>query len=300
MESPPPAEKPGVPEQEHSAAAESTPPPSLPGLPPLGDANAREPLAMLLRRGFHPSIAPLDVPFDPARPDIDRVVDLLDRYAHRLFLRGAIQRPEGFSPAECTRYLAPEAALRAAREFVALGLLRALDDRDAPDARYALVHKARSFGGTLEWLVAHELRRRFALHAVPGVKFHAPGVGGDLDVVACAEGKLVVLELKSSPPKHLHEDEVAAFVQRTRALRPHVAIFAIDTALRLEDKVLPLLCEHARTPGGPELRPRRVTGELFALTPHAYLVNARPGLMLNVGRAIAEGFAALAPDPFGA
>lgn len=293
----PPDAKPGVPEQEREAAAESTPPPSL---PTLGDRDTREPLAMLVRRGFHPSIAPLDVPFDPHRPDVDRVVDLLDRYAHRLFLRGAIQRPEGFAPAECTRYLTPDAALRAAREFVSLGLLRPLDDRDTAETKYALVHKARSFGGTLEWLVAYELRRRFALRAVPGVKFHAPGVGGDLDVVACAEGRLVVLELKSSPPKHLHEDEVIAFVQRTRALRPHVAVFAMDTALRLQDKVLPMLCAHARAPGGPELRPRRVNGELFALTPHAYLVNARPSLMLNVGRAIAEGFAALAPDPFGA
>lgn len=282
----------GVPEQERHAAADSTPPPPT---PTLGVSYAREPLAMLVRRGFHPTVAPLDVPFDPDRNDIDRVVDALDRYAHRLFLRGAIQRPHGFAPAECTRYLTAGAATRAAQDFHALSLLRALE---SPPGHYALVRRARSFGGTLEWLVAYELRRRFALDAVAGVKFHAPGVGGDLDVVACAEGRLVVLELKSSPPKHLGDEEVAAFVQRTRALRPHVAIFAMDTALRLEDKVLPMLCAHAKREGGPELRPRRVHGEVYALGPHAYLVNARPSLVLNIGRAVAEGFAALSPDPF--
>ena len=72
-----------------------------------------------------------------------------------------------------------------------------------------------------------------------GVKFPAPEVGGDLDVVAAAEGRLLYLEMKSSPPKHLAQDEVAAFFRRVRALRPHVAIFVMDTALRLSDKVSP-------------------------------------------------------------
>jgi len=74
-----------------------------------------------------------------------------------------------------------------------------------------------------------------------GLKVRAPGVGGDLDVVAAAEGKLLYLELKSSPPKHLSATEVAAFVDRVRALRPDLTVFVMDTALRLSDKVLPLL-----------------------------------------------------------
>src|SRR5713101_138495 len=48
------------------------------------------------------------------------------------------------------------------------------------------------------------------------------------------------LELKSSP-KHLTQGEVAAFFARVRRLRPDVAVFAMDTALRLSDRVLPLL-----------------------------------------------------------
>ncbi len=170
-----------------------------------------------------------------------------------------------------------------------------------PGGRYRLRRRACSFGGTLEWYVARRLRDRLALDAVAGVNFHAPGVGGDLDVVAAGEGKLVVLELKSSPPKHLGEEEVGAFFDRVDALRPHVAIFAVDTALRLADRVIPLLTaalgRHRPAGSAP---PRCVERELWALTPHVYAVNAKPDLMTNIGRALAEGLRALAPDPFGA
>jgi hypothetical protein len=250
---------------------------------------------MMARRGFAPSFTAPDVPFDPDLPDPDaeRLAGALDHYAFRLFLRGAIQHPEGFAPEQATRFLTPEHAARRAAEAAALGLLHPL-----PGGRFRLVKPACSFGGTLEWYVARRLRALYALDTAYGVKLHARGVGGDLDVVAAAEGKLVVLELKSSPPKHLGEDEVGAFFDRLRALRPHVAIFAVDTALRLTDRAIPMLAD-ALARRGVAAPPRRVERELWALTPHVYAVNAKPDLVANVGRALAEGLRALAPDPFG-
>jgi hypothetical protein len=35
--------------------------------------------------------------------------------------------------------------------------------------------------------------------------------------------------------------------------------------------------------------------ELWALTPHIFAVNAKPDLVANIGRALAEGLLALAP-----
>jgi hypothetical protein len=113
-------------------------------------------------------------------------------------------------------------------------------------------------------------------------------------VVAAAEGRLLYLEMKSSPPKHLAQDEVAAFFRRVRALRPHLAIFVMDTALRLSDKVLPLLQAEL---GAPAPEPRRVLREVWALTPYLYMVNAKQDLMTNVGIAIAQGWRALSPPP---
>jgi hypothetical protein len=70
----------------------------------------------------------------------------------------------------------------------------------------------------------------------------------------------------------------------------------MDTALRLGDKVVPMLLEaHRRATGGAGAAPRRVERELWAITPHLYAVNGKPDLLANVGRAIAEGLRALAP-----
>ena len=282
------SERPTARELELVAAAE--PIPSAP--PPL--ASPSEALAMLVRRGFSPSLAALDLPFPPnlPEPDAARLEDALDHYAFRLFLRGAIHRPDGFLPEEATRFLSRERAAERAAQADALGLLTRL-----PGGRYRLVRPCASFGGTLEWYVARRLGTRYALDAVAGVKFHAPGVGGDLDVIAAGEGRLISLELKSSPPKHIAEDEVGAFLDRVSALRPHVSIFAVDTALRLSDKVMPLFADVAAR-RSRTITPHRVERELWALSPHLYLVNAKPDLISNIGRALAEGLRALAPDPF--
>ena len=40
---------------------------------------------------------------------------------------------------------------------------------------------------------------------------------------------------------------------------------------------------------------RHVRRELWAMTPHIYAVNSNPDLTRNIGRAIAEGLAMLAP-----
>jgi hypothetical protein len=161
--------------------------------------------------------------------------------------------------------------------------------------RYRLKWRARNFGGTLEWYVARELRRRFAFDAATGIKFHAGGVGGDLDVVAAAEGKLVYLELKSSPPKNLMMSEMAGFWERLDLLRPDLSLFVVDTALRLSDKVVPMLAEESRRRGFGGAPPRRVAGQIWALRPHVYAVNASRDLMANIGKAIAEGLRELSP-----
>ena len=286
-EQPPPSGNPLPSAKELELRAVGAPPVPRLLLPPGGEA-----LAMLVRRGFQPTVAPLDVPF-PQELDgevAERLAERLGHYAFRLFLRGAILRRGVFSPTEATRYIGAAQAASLAEELVALGLAEREEG-----GRYRLRSPAHNFGGTLEWYVARELRRRLGFDVAVGVKFHAPEVGGDLDVVAAAEGRLLYLEMKSSPPKHLASDEVGAFFRRVRALRPHVALFVMDTALRLSDKVLPLLQSELSTQPPPA--PRRVLREVWALTPHLYVLNARQDLMGNISVAIAEGLRALSPPP---
>jgi len=247
---------------------------------------------MLLRRGFRVAPGRRDLPF-PSDLDAlrtERLARLLDHYAFRLFLRGAIQRAAGFAPEETTRYLTSEQAHAYAARLSELGLAE-----PCGDGRLSLVHPAHSFGGTLEWYVGRELHRRLGMTVATGVKFRCRDVGGDLDVVAAAEGRLIYLELSSSPPRHLLPEEVAAFFDRLRALRPDLALFVVDTALRLSDKVLPMLQEEIERLGGAARAPRRVVRECWEIGPRLFAVGAKGDLMRNVARCLAEGWRAAAP-----
>ena len=270
------------------AAAALQPPRPQKTLQPHGEV-----MAMLARRGLRPSKARLDLPFPESIDEqrAGRLAELLGHYAFRLFLRGAILHPQGFAPGEVTRYLKKSQSKAYGDMLVKLGLAERTSR-----GRYRLLRIAKSFGGTLEWYVARELARRFWFNVEAGVKFHARGVGGDFDVVATAEGKLVYLELKSSPPKNLEAREVASFFDRVQLLRPDITLFVMDTALRLSDKVLPMLTtELERRRDGVSAMPRRIERELWALTPHLYAVNGKLDLIANIGRALAEGLLALAP-----
>lgn len=250
-----------------------------------------EAAAMLTRRGLRPRATRLDLPFpsDLSEAAAEQLSALLRHYAFRLFLRGAIHKPEGFAADDATGYVKGARASAFADALMGLGIAIPM-----ADGRYRLARPATSFGPTLEWYVARELRCRLGFDTVAGVKVRARGVGGDLDVVA-AEGKLVYLELKSSPPKHLSDAEVSAFFDRLRVVRPDTTLFVMDTALRLSDKVVPMLLTELTRRSRASVAPRRIERELWALTPHLYAVNSGRDLMANVGRAIAEGLVALAP-----
>jgi hypothetical protein len=248
---------------------------------------------MLARRGLRPSLATPDLPFPPDIPaeTADTLTERLGHYAFRLFVRGVIHHADGFAPEETTSYVSAAQARTFTETLVALGVV-------APNGhdRYRLVRRAASFGGTLEWYVGRELRRWLGFDVATGVKFHARGVGGDLDLVAAAEGKLIYVELKSSPPKHLSNGEVSAFFDRVHLVRPDLALFVVDTALRLSDKVVPMLTEELARRSDTAPAPCRVEKELWRLERSLYVVNSRPDLMANIGRVIAEGLLAQHPQ----
>jgi hypothetical protein len=249
---------------------------------------------MLARRGLRPSLSCPDLPFPSniSTEAADALAEQLGHYAFRLFLRGVIHHGDGFTPAETTRYLSAAQAREFTETLVALGVAAANGDD-----RYHLVRRASSFGATLEWYVARELRRWLGFDVATGVKFHARGIGGDLDLVAAAEGKLIYVELKSSPPKHVSNGEVRAFLDRAHLVRPDLALFVVDTALRLSDKIVPMLTDELarRSQSAAAFAPCRIERELWTVGRNLYLVNSRPDLMTNIGRAIAEGLLAQHP-----
>jgi hypothetical protein len=265
---------------------------AVPPKPLSFPAATGEAMAMLSRRGLRPEITSGDVPFPQSIEGAlaEKLCKWLSHYAFRLFLRGAIQRAEGFLPEETTRYLDKTQSRNYAETLVTLGLAERTSR-----GRYRLIWPAGNFGGTLEWYVGRELERKFGFSVATGVKLHVRGGGGDLDVVAAAEGKLIYLELKSSPPRNLAASEIGAFSDRLNLLRPDIAIFVVDTALRLSDKVIPMLIEEFRRREHSLNKPIRIDTRLWALAPHIYAVNGSRNLMDNIMRAIAAGLRALSP-----
>ena len=99
-----------------------------------------------------------------------------------------------------------------------------------------------------------------------------------------------------SSPKHVSNGEVGAFFDRVRLVRPDLTLFVVDTALCLSDKVVPMFTDELARRSETRPTPCRVERELWALGRHLYVVDSRPDLMTNIGRAIAEGLPAQHPQ----
>ena len=135
-----------------------------------------------------------------------------------------------------------------------------------------------------------------ALHAVR-LK-HTPS-GGDYDVIGAMAGRLVYVETKSSPPKHIDDSEVEVFLRRLAELRPDLAIFLVDTNLRMLDKVVKMfeaaiatctvegLSSRAR-----RARPIRLEREIFHLGRRIFITNSKHELVSNLRACLREFHAA--------
>jgi hypothetical protein len=217
----------------------------------------------------------------------------MKRYSSRILLRDLIQHAEGRRVQDLTRFAAVDAAQDLLERLLTLRVLE-----QGADGRWRLrkTRAARpgdrplhSFGDTLEWFVAQVFRNELHAPAAWGVVVRGNTVGGDLDVVALVEGHFFLIEVKSSPPKHVDLEVVRKFVERVASLRPHAAFFVEDTELRMADKIIPLfgdvLCERAGRPGTAVTR---IEHELFLVGSGIYVVNSRVDLTANLRQCVAH------------
>ena len=230
----------------------------------------------------------------PGPEFLDEFYGLLHKYSFRLFLRDVIQRQNGFTAEQVARY----ATLKVTRAYVEQLVQMGLVERRA--SRYALARRpVKSFGETLEWYIAEVFRRELAAEAVWGVKFKRPRVGGDYDVIAKFDGALFYVEVKSSPPKQIYDSEVAAFLDRVEDLAPAIAVFFMDTELRMKDKLVPMfeaaLAKRSAAP--PEVV--RMERELFQIRDRIFIVNAKESIVHNLETVVAWYYRRSAGDATG-
>jgi hypothetical protein len=205
---------------------------------------------------------------------------LMRRYSFRLFLRDLIQFQENADLKVLTRYCSIRTVRSYLKSLAELGMVTIGRDR-----AYRLVSaQISSFGPTLEWYVSEVFQREFMAPALFNVRLRNTQYGGDYDVMAIVTGYLVYVEVKSSPPRGVELQAVSAFLNRLRDLQPHLAIFLVDTELRMQDKMVPLFEEALGSTDEQSVKHpvSRLVNEIFHINHHTYLVNSRKGIYTNL------------------
>ncbi len=251
------------------------------------------PLPMMLkRRGFRIyKQEPGDDLLVPADHFLERYYEMLKRYSFRLFLRDIIQHQFRFTPAQVTRYATKEVTEEYLECLLEFGLVA------HEDGSYTLKKgPIRSFGETLEWFVAEVFKREFHTEAIWGIKMKRPLVGGDYDLLAKIDSSILSMEIKSSPPKQIYQKEIHAFFDRVFDLMPGMAVFFVDTELRMKDKMVPMFEDELRGRFSTPPEVKRMEKELFEIAgdgvsmPMTFIINAKESIENNIEKILARYF----------
>jgi len=210
-----------------------------------------------------------------------RFYETMKKYSFRLVLRDMIKYQDRFRIQDLTHYCSPKVVQGYCKVLSEMEIL-AKNGKEAYRTRVSPVY---SFGPTLEWFVAEMFRREFASPAIYGVSVKETPSGGDYDVIASWNGRLVYVEVKSSPPKGIELSEVTAFFSRIENLLPDVAFLFNDTQLRMKDKVVVMFEEELKRRYGRKskaLHPvKRLMGELFHVRDRIFIVNSKKDVVEN-------------------
>ncbi|MDI6755128.1 MAG: hypothetical protein QME78_12140 [Thermodesulfobacteriota bacterium] len=241
---------------------------------------------MLRRRGLAPyrENPAHHLIFPPAFREKEReqFYELFKKYSFRLFLREILLRKGPFMISEVVRFSSPETGKKYVRFLIELGLVESVGRN-----KYRLWPlNTASLGATLEWFMAEMLRKEFSCPALYGLRCKGTSFGGDYDVIASLEGRLLYLEVKSSPPKNIEGVEVHEFFSRMQDLIPQVALFFVDTELRLMDKIVPIFEAERlsrRTKAIEPLAPiQKIADEIFFAPPRIYILSSKGSIPKNL------------------
>ncbi|UCG78536.1 MAG: hypothetical protein JSV21_01500 [Nitrospirota bacterium] len=237
--------------------------------------------SLLKMRGYHMyKTEPPEPPILPGDRFVGQYYDLLKHYSFRLFLRDVIRKKEGFSIKDVSRFTDEIKAKEYTDELLRLGIAG-----DNEGLFRLNQQEARSFGPTLEWFVAEVLHREYGIEAKWGLRFKRANVGGDYDVIAKMGTAVMYIEVKSSPPKQVYQSEISAFFKRIDDLFPEIAVFLMDTELRMKDKIVPMFEEELSERASDE-EVVRMEKELFQISNRIFIINSKGGIDRNIEKVL--------------
>ena len=237
---------------------------------------------LLKRRGF--SLYKKEPAADlliPAKKHLAAYYKMLHRYSFRLLLRDVIKHQKLFTLEQVTRYATPSITREYLDYLVSVRLIR-----EKAKAYTLAKSPVTSFGATLEWYIAEIFKRDFGSESVWGVKFKRPKIGGDYDVIAKLDSSLIYIEVKSSPPKQIYDNEVAAFLDRVADLAPAIAVFFMDTELRMKDKLVPMFEKELQKRYHDPPQVVLMERELFQIRDRIFIVNAKESIIHNIEQVV--------------
>lgn len=223
--------------------------------------------------------------FPPVLPahNQTRFYELMKRYSFRLVIRDMIKNHDGFRIKDLTRYC----SLNVARRYCEILSEMEVIIKSGKLSYRTAVSPLFSFGPTLEWFIAEMLKREFVSPALYGVSVRKTRSGGDYDVIASWNQRLVYAEVKSSPPKGVEQAEISTFFSRLEDLLPDVAILFNDTQLRMKDKLVVMFEEELSQRYGEDSKKlypvERLVEELFHVRHRIFIVNSKKDVVENFG-----------------
>jgi hypothetical protein len=210
-----------------------------------------------------------------------RLFETMKKYSFRLMLRDVIKHQSLFHIEDLTHYCSPEAAQDYCNFLSNMKIIK----RNRQGGYRTSVSSLFSFGPTLEWFVAEMFKREFASPALHGVTLKETNSGGDYDVIASWNRRLVYVEVKSSPPKGIEQGEISTFFTRIDVVLPEMAILFNDTQLRMKDKLVVMFEEELKKRYGRKSKTAypviRLVDELFHVGDRIFIVNSKKDVLEN-------------------
>jgi len=210
-----------------------------------------------------------------------RFYEMMKRYSFRLVLRDMIKHQDRFRIQDLTHYCSSKVA----KGYCALLCEMRAIIREGGERYRTSVFPLYSFGPTLEWFIAEVFEREFTSPAIYGVNLKKTPSGGDYDVIASWNRRLVYVEVKSSPPKGIELSEISTFFSRIEDLLPEVAILFNDTQLRMKDKLVVMFEQELGRRYGRESKTlypvERLIEELFHVQHRIFILNSKKDVVEN-------------------
>jgi hypothetical protein len=221
---------------------------------------------------FPPTLSPADQ---------TRFYEKMKRYSFRLVLRDMIKNQDRFRIQDLTHYCSPKVA----REYCDLLRKMGAIVKGGSATYRTRLSPIYSFGPTMEWFIAQMFKKEFASPAIYGVTLKKTSSGGDYDVIASWNQRLVYVEVKSSPPKGIEISEISTFFSRLEDLLPDVVFLFNDTQLRMKDKLVVMFEEELEKRHGKKAKTlypvERLIDELFHVQNRIFIVNSKKNIANN-------------------